>query len=85
MTLPNAKILETTVVPSADGFVVRLQISDGSLDPASGTIRLTLSVPLPASRLPMLAEIERDAIDLAHSVLAALLRQKKDEMGSGRR
>jgi len=83
MTLPAAKILETTVTPSAGGAVVRLQISDGSLDPASGTMRLSLSVQILLPRLATLAQIEHDAMDFANSVLADLLRQKKTELRSG--
>jgi len=83
MTLPDAKILETTVIPNADGSIVRLQISDGSLDLASGSMRLNLSVQIPLPRLATLAQIEHDAIDLAHSVLAELLRQKKRDLRSG--
>ena len=82
MTLPDAKILETTVVPNADWSVVRLQISDGSPDPASGSIHLTLSVRIQPPRLARLAQVEHDAMDFANSVLADLVRQKKDELGS---
>lgn len=82
--LPDAKILETTVTPNAGGAVVRLQIADGPLDPASYSILLELSVKIPLPRLATLAQIERDAMDLANSVLAALLRQKKDELKAGR-
>ena len=83
MTLPDAKILETTVIPNADGSVVRLQISDGSPDLASGSIHLNLSVKIPLRYLATLAQIEHDAMDLANSVLAALVRQKKDELRPG--
>jgi hypothetical protein len=82
MTLPNAKIFETTVVPYDGGSVVRLQISDGSPDPASGSIHLTLSVQIQPHRIARLAQIEHDAMDFANSVLADLVRQKKAELGS---
>lgn len=84
MTLPAAKILETTVIPNADGLVVRLQISDGSLDPASGSIHLSLSVQIQPPPLAPLAQIERDAMDWANSVLADLVRQTNAELHPGR-
>jgi hypothetical protein len=42
--LPDAKVRETTVIPNAGGSVVRIQISDAKLDPASYSINLNLSV-----------------------------------------
>jgi len=85
MSLPDAKILETTVTPNADGSVVRLQIADGSLDPASYSILLEISVKIPIPRLAALAQIEHDALDFADSVLSELARQKKEELRTGRR
>ena len=82
MTLPNAKIVETTVVPNAGGSVVRLQISDGLPDLASGSIHITLSVQIQPPRIARLAQIEHDAMDFANSVLADLVRQKHAELGS---
>jgi hypothetical protein len=84
LPLPDARILETTVMPNDAGLSVRMLISDGSLDPASGTasgtIRLTLSVQIPAETRATLARIELGAMDLANSVLAALCREKKAGM-----
>ncbi len=77
LPLPDARILETTVTPNAAGSTIRLVISDESLDPASGTIRLTLSVQIRPRTRATLASIELDAMDFANSVLAALCREKK--------
>ena len=78
MTLPDAKILETTVIPDGANSIVRIQIADGELEPPSYSINLSLSVQIPVAPKTPLAQIEHDAIDLAHSVLSDLLRQKKD-------
>lgn len=83
MSLPNAKILETTILPDAGGVTVRLQIADAplqSLDAASAGFHLALSVRLPAYQSPLLVHMEREAIDVAHTVLSALLRDLKDEI-----
>lgn len=82
--LPNAKILETTLIPNAGGSVVRIQISDGSLDPASYSMRLDLSVAIQHSALTALAQIEHDAMNFANSVLAELVRQKEADLKRGR-
>lgn len=84
MTVPNAKILETTVTPNARGSVVQLQISDAPLDAEAWAIRLTLSVQIPAYRLPLVAHVEREAINIADDVLAALLRNMAEEIQAGR-
>lgn len=78
--LPDARILETTVTPNADGLAIRLLIADGSLDPASGTMRLEIAVQIPPHGRATLARIELEAMDLANSVLAALCREKKAGM-----
>ncbi|MDE2112137.1 MAG: hypothetical protein KGJ79_13420 [Alphaproteobacteria bacterium] len=81
MELPDAKIRETTVIPDEDGLIVRLQIYDGELEPPSYSINLVLSVQIPLAPKSALAKIEHDTLDFADSVLAALVRQKKEELG----
>lgn len=85
MELPDATIRETTVIPNGDHSIVRIQISDGSLDPAAYSMLLNLCVQIPLAPKTPLAEIERNAMDFANSVLAALVRQKKDELGQSHR
>ena len=85
MELPNARIRETTVVPDGDGLIVRLQIYDGELEPPSYSINLVLSVQIPLGPKSALAQIEHDAMDLANSVLADLVRQKKEELRQNQR
>jgi hypothetical protein len=85
MILPAAKILETTVTPDKDGQIVRLQISDGSLDPASpATFRLALTAKLPAYRFPLVTHVEREAMKLAEAVLAQRLRETGEELQKSR-
>ncbi len=84
MAVPNAKILETTVIPNAGGSLVQLQISDAPLDAEAWAIRLTLSVQIPAYRLPLLAHVEREAINIADDVLGTLLRTMAEEIQKSR-
>jgi len=85
MTLPDAKILETSVKPAGDNSIVRIQISDGPLEPPAYSTLLQISVEIPVAPKTLLAQIEHDAIDFANSILAALVRQKKDELGLSHR
>lgn len=86
--LPGAKVLQTTVTPWGGGYLVQLQISDRPLseqgDPLpSGTIRLDLTVKVESGFRP-LAALEYDALDMADSVLKALMRERSDAMSSAR-
>lgn len=84
MAVIDAKIHETTVTPNADGALVQLRISDASPGDADAANRLILAVQVPAVGLAPLAEIERQALDLADTALQALLREKADQL-KGRR
>ena len=87
--LPDAKIRVTTVTPNVDGFFVEIQVSDGGVptDESAAvpppTVRLPVGVKIPASRLPTLASVQREAMHLAACVLAALVRDKDAEMRGG--
>ena len=86
--LPNAKVLRTTVIPTEGGEVVQLQISDGSRDESSdpipsGTIHLQMTVRIESGFRP-LAALEWDALNLADSVLKALMREREDAMKAAR-
>jgi hypothetical protein len=67
--LPDAKICATTVTPNADGFFVE-QVADGEAptDESAAipppTVRLSVGVQIPASRLPTLASVQKDAMHL---------------------
>ena len=84
MTVLEAKILETIVTPNADGAVVQIQISDAPLDAEAWAIRLTLAVQGPLARRPLLDQVQHDAIDQANTALAALLRDLKEKIATGR-
>jgi hypothetical protein len=87
--VPNAKILQTTVIPGERNAVVQLLISDGSPEGpsdtmSSGTIHLHMTVRIELDGMPPLAAIEYEAVDLADSVLQALMREKAEDMKAAR-
>jgi hypothetical protein len=85
MPLETAKIVETTVLSGTDGQTVRLQIADASLQALpDATVHLVLTAKLPAYRGPMLAHVQREIVDSAHSVLSRLLEELAAEIRSGR-
>lgn len=71
--MPDAEIRETIVVPEANGgAVVQLQISDAPLPAEDATILIRLTVKLPAYKLPLLAHLQREAMDAASRILRDL-------------
>ncbi len=88
--LLNAKIRATTVTPNADGCFVEIQVSDGEAptDESAAApppiVHLSVGVQIPASHLPTSASIQKDAMHFAACVLAALVRDKDEEIGGGR-
>lgn len=63
--MAKTEIRETTVSPDGDGSIVRLQISDAPPPYESATMHLQLTVRLPAYEPPLLAHLQREAIDAA--------------------
>ena len=84
MALSDAKILENTRIRHVGGSVVQLQISDAPLDAEAGAIRLALSVPIPSYRMRLLAQVEREVIDAADTVLHSLLQKMATEIQASR-
>jgi hypothetical protein len=74
------EIRETIVTPGADSDVVQLRISDAPLDDESATLRLTLLAKLPASHLPLLAQLQREAMRIAQDGMTNLLRVMATEI-----
>jgi hypothetical protein len=84
--MPSAGIRETIVTPAdANGAaVVQIQISDVLLPVEDAAIRLTLAVSVPAFEAPLLAQMQRAAMEIARDTLSALLQQLAQEIqGAG--
>jgi hypothetical protein len=73
--MPDVEIRETAIAPDADGAIVRLQLSDAPLLSENATIRIDLSVRLPAYKLPLLAHFQREAMQIASESLRKLDRE----------
>ena len=79
------EIRETIVTPTEGGDVVRLHISDAPPGDESATIALALTVQIPRSPAPLLAHVQRVAIDLASKVLSEQLQTLANQIGHGGR
>ena len=82
------EIRETTVTPDASGQVVRLHISDAPPLDASAQIIVQISVRLPHYDLPLMAQVQREALVMAQheiSTLLQLLAQEFQAAGHGLR
>jgi hypothetical protein len=78
----SVEIRETIVTPDgADGgSLVQLQISDVPLPAEDAAIRLTLSVSVPGYEVPLLAQLQRAAMELARDALNGLLQRLAREV-----
>jgi hypothetical protein len=72
--MPSAQILETIVTPTGSSSTIQLYISDAPRDAEDAGIRLTLTVSIPAYRVPLLAHLQRDALDKAAETLRSVYR-----------
>jgi hypothetical protein len=78
--MAKAAILQTIVTPDGDGTVVQLQISDAPLLDESAAIRIALTVRVGAYDLPLLAHLEREALEVALRALRDLSQAKASEI-----
>lgn len=79
------EIRETIVTPESDKDVVQLHISDARLGDESAEIVLRLTVPIPKSPVPLVAHVQRQAIEVASKVLSEHLLSLAKQIGrSGR-
>lgn len=62
------EIRETTVTQDLSGAIVQLRISDAKLPDDPAEIRLTIQAAVPAFELPLLAQVQGDALKAASSV-----------------
>jgi hypothetical protein len=68
--MPKVEIRETTIIPDADGSVVRLQLSDAPLQSESVTTLLVVTVTLPEYTAPsLIVQLQRQAILAAMEIL----------------
>jgi hypothetical protein len=72
--MPTPQILETIVTPNESGSTIQLYISDVARDAEDAGIRMTVTVSIPAYRVPLLAHMQRTALDKAAETLRSVYR-----------
>lgn len=78
------EIRATTVTPNASGALVQLHISDATHPDAVAATSLTLAVQVPAFDGPLLAHLQREAMEIAYNVLGELREQTAREIRNAR-
>lgn len=81
----NVEIRETIVTAKHDKDVVQLHISDAPPGDESAEIVLRLTVPIPRSPAPLLAHVQREAIEVASKVLSNHLQALAQQIGNAGR
>ena len=79
--MADTSIRETSVLPYADGTVVRLVIADVPPPYESAAMHLQLLVRLPAYEPPLLAHLQSEAIRAAIYELRVIDRSLDQEIG----
>jgi hypothetical protein len=74
------EIRETIVTPDVDGDLVQLHISDVAPDAEGATFRLQLLAKLPAYHTPRLAQLQREAMEMAQDALTSLRQKLANEI-----
>jgi hypothetical protein len=70
--MPDVEIRETTIIPDANGSIVRLQLSDAPPQAEYATMLLDVTVKLPEyTAPPLMAQLQRQAIRAVMEVLRA--------------
>jgi hypothetical protein len=73
-------IQETVVTATKSGQSVQLYISDAPRDSESAAIRLALTAPIRQMNQPLLAEVQRAALQAVRTVMSGLLQDLADEI-----
>ena len=76
-------IYETIVVPTLGGVSVRLHISDAPKDSEDATFELTLLAKLPDFEAAALAQLQREALEIAGNEISNQLRRLATEIQEG--
>ena len=74
------EIRETIVTPDPSGDVVQLHISDVALGDEGGSFRLVLRAKLRPFEIPLVAQLQREAMTFAQEALSSILQKSAKEI-----